>query len=73
MTIILTSTISTSIATPKPTKVAIKTPPSERRVIPSESSRTGHSFLKVLFQYLAVNSNKISFRAHVTLLQSILD
>ena len=47
----MTSTIRTSIAIPNPTNVAMKTPPRDRRVIPSESSSTGHRLLRVLFQY----------------------
>ena len=46
-----TSTINTSIAIPRPTKVAMNTPPRDRSVIPSESSRTGHKLRRVLFQY----------------------
>ena len=46
-----TSTISTSMAIPRPTNVAMNTPPRDRSVIPSESSRTGHKLRRVLFQY----------------------
>ena len=40
------------MAIPRPTNVAINTPPRDRNVIPSESSRTGHKLRRVLFQYL---------------------
>ena len=39
------------MAIPRPTNVAMNTPPRDRSVIPSESSRTGHKLLRVLFQY----------------------
>ena len=55
----LTSTISTSMAIPRPTKVAINTPPRDRSVIPSESSRTGHKLLRVLFQYFPTKDEMI--------------
>ena len=39
------------MAIPRPTNVAINTPPRDRSVIPSETSRTGHKLRRVLFQY----------------------
>ena len=57
-----TSTISTSMAIPRPTNVAMNTPPRDRSVIPSESSRTGHKLRRVLFQYFP---NKLSNLLHL--------
>ena len=46
---------------PNPTNVAMKTPPRDRRVMPSESSSTGHRLLRVLFQYFP---KKIGLLSH---------
>ena len=46
------------MAIPRPTNVAMNTPPRDRSVIPSESSRTGHKLRRVLFQYFP---NKLLF------------
>ena len=42
---------STTIAIKRPNSVQINTPPRDRRVMPSESSKIGQSLLFVLFQY----------------------
>ena len=42
---------STTMAIKRPNRVQINTPPRDRSVIPSESSKIGQSLLFVLFQY----------------------
>ena len=49
--ILRTSMTSTTIAIKRPNSVQINTPPRDRRVMPSESSKIGQSLLFVLFQY----------------------
>ena len=49
--ILRTSMTSTTMAIKRPKRVQIKTPPRDRSVMPSESSKIGQSLLFVLFQY----------------------
>ena len=42
---------STTMAIKRPKRVQINTPPRDRSVMPSESSKIGQSLLFVLFQY----------------------
>ena len=49
--ILRTSMTRTTIAIKRPKRVQINTPPSDRSVMPSESSKIGQSLLFVLFQY----------------------
>ena len=63
--ILRTSMTRTTIAIKRPKRVQINTPPSDRSVMPSESSKIGQSLLFVLFQYFPNNSCQLKhFRPH---------
>jgi len=49
--ILRTSMTRTTIAIKRPNRVQMNTPPRDRSVMPSESSKIGQSLLFVLFQY----------------------